>query len=63
MNVDFHSRHSLSAGGRGASSAYACGVSLPRFSRRSLVPSVPITGTFLKEKNEGKRVVYILKGV
>ena len=28
MNVDFHYRHSLSAGGQGASSACACGVSL-----------------------------------
>ncbi|MBR8645848.1 hypothetical protein KEH51_23285 [[Brevibacterium] frigoritolerans] len=28
MCKDFHSRHSLSAGGRGASSAFACGVSL-----------------------------------
>ncbi|MGZ9819583.1 hypothetical protein ACXM0N_27360 [Peribacillus simplex] len=28
LEVDFHSMHSLSAGGPGASSALACGVSL-----------------------------------
>ena len=43
-NVDFHSRHSLSAGGPGASSAplRLWGLPWTRFSRRSLAPSVPI---------------------
>ncbi|MEY9866541.1 hypothetical protein ABIE66_001920 [Peribacillus sp. B2I2] len=44
MNVDCNVGHSLSAGGPGASSALLAPVGSPwtRFSRRSLVPSVPI---------------------
>ncbi len=60
MNVDFHSRHSLSAGGPGAFSALFAPVGLPwtRFPRRSLVPSVPIN--FVKI-SIGTPFVYKLK--
>jgi hypothetical protein len=53
MNVDFHFRHSLSAGGPGASSALLAPVVLPwtLFSRRSLVPSVPINWNIFLRKN------------
>ncbi len=44
MCKDFHSRHSLSAGGP-PSTLRLRGLPWPRFSRRSLVPSVPINWT------------------
>ncbi len=48
MNVDFHSRHSLSAGGPGASSALgACGVSLGRAFPAG-VSYLPFQSTLLK---------------
>ncbi len=48
MNVDFHSRHSLSAGGPGASSALgACGVSLGRAFPAG-VSYLPFQSTMLK---------------
>ena len=44
LAVDFHSRHSLSAGGRGASSAFACGVS-PRRAFPAGVSYLPFQST------------------
>jgi hypothetical protein len=58
MKVDFHSTHSVSAGGPGASSALwrLRGLPWTRFSRRSLVPSVPIN--FVKNSD---RTPYVYK--
>ncbi len=55
MCNDFHSRHSLSAGGPGSLLGVRLrGLPWPRFSRRSLVPSVPITGTSFLRNIVGK---------
>jgi hypothetical protein len=55
MCNDFHSRHSLSADGLGASSAVRLrGLPWPRFSRRSLVPYVPINRNYFLRNIVGK---------
>ncbi len=46
LDVDFRSRHSLSAGGQGASSACACGVS-PRRAYPAGVSCLPLQSTLL----------------
>jgi hypothetical protein len=51
MNVDFHSRHSLSAVGPGASSACACGVSLGRAFPAG-VSYLPFQSTLFKNSDE-----------
>ncbi|CAH0273401.1 hypothetical protein SRABI80_03530 [Peribacillus frigoritolerans] len=51
MCNDFHSRHSLSAGGPGSLLGVRLrGLPWPRFSRRSLVPYVPISWNFFFKK-------------
>ena len=50
MCNDFHSRHSLSAGGPPLALLATAGPPSTRFSRRSLVPSVPINWNFFQKK-------------
>ncbi|RRN74020.1 hypothetical protein EI200_04955 [Peribacillus simplex] len=53
MDVDFHFRHSLSAGGPGASSACACGVS-PRLAFPAGVSHLPFHQLCYKIKISNK---------
>ncbi len=60
-DVDFHYRHSLSAGGRGASSAFACGVSPRRaFLSRSLEHPLQSTLSYLLDRTLLPRVIFVL---
>ncbi|MFK4391144.1 hypothetical protein ABH916_003072 [Peribacillus frigoritolerans] len=60
-DVDFHYRHSLSAGGRGASSAFACGVS-PRRAFPAGVSYLPFQSTlsYLLDRTLLPRVIFVL---
>jgi len=62
LDVDWNVGHSLSAGGRGASSAFACGVS-PRRAFPAGVSYLPFQSTFsyLLDRTLLPRVIFVLK--